>query len=147
MASSRIFGPSSDKVSADGGRSSEELQIHRAPPVWLRLGEVEDKVYDVSADARTRWGRCSARSRVRSREHRWARKDKVDSHWECSAEELRGDGADVHRETGVPVMYGLRWEEMWELVFQIRDALRGSRVRVRFCVDPSVGSDHVTRTK
>ena len=44
-------------------------------------------------------------------------------------------------------MYGLQWEEMWELVSQIRDALRGSRVRVRVCVGPGVGFDHVASSK
>ena len=54
---------------------------------------------------------------------------------------------DVQRETGVPVPYGLRWEEVWELVSQIRDALRYNRVRVRECVDPCVGSDYVAHSK
>ncbi len=44
-------------------------------------------------------------------------------------------------------MYGLRWEEMWEIVSHLRDALSGSRVYVRVCVDPCVGSDHVARFK
>jgi hypothetical protein len=38
--------------------------------------------------------------------------DEVNFLWECNAEELRGDGADVHRKSGVTVMYGLRWEEL-----------------------------------
>ncbi len=44
-------------------------------------------------------------------------------------------------------MYDLRWEDMWELVSQIRDAVRGDRVCVWVCVDPSVGSDHLARSK
>ena len=101
----------------------------------------------MSADVRTRWGVFSARTRDRSREHLWSRKDKVNSLWECSAEEFRGGCADVHRETGVLVPYGLRWEEVWESVSEIRDALRGNRVRVRVCVDPCVGFDYVARCK
>ena len=85
--------------------------------------------------------------RAVSREHRWARKDEVNSFRECNVEELRGDGADVHWETGVRVMYGLQWEEMWELASQIRDALRGSRVRVRVCVDLGVRSYQVACSK
>ncbi len=98
-------------------------------------------MYDVSADVRTRWGAFSVGTRDLDHEHWRARKDKVYSLWEYNAEELRKDGADVHRESGVPFMYGLRWEEMRELVSQIRDAMRDSRVRVRVCVDPGGGSD------
>ena len=101
----------------------------------------------MSADVRTRWGVFSVGTRDPSCEHRWACKDKVNSLSQCNDEELRGDGADVHRETEVPVMYDFRWGEMWELVSRIRNALRGSRVRVRVRVDPGVGSDHVAGFK
>ena len=100
---------------------------------------MKDKAYDVSADVRTRWSVFSVRSSDLSREHRWAHKDKVYAFWECGSEELGGDGADVQWEAGGPVFYGLRWEDMWKIVFQIRDALIGSRVCIRVCVDPSVG--------
>ena len=39
--------------------------------------------------------------------HIWARKDEVNYLRECDAEELRGDVADVHRKSGVSVMYSL----------------------------------------
>jgi hypothetical protein len=104
-------------------------------------------VYDVSADVRTRWGLVSVGTREIRCEHRWPRKDEVNSLWECSVEELRIDGLDVHRESGVSVLNGLRWEEMWELVSQIRDATRGSRVRVRVCADLGVIVNSVASSK
>ncbi len=90
------------------------MKLGRGPyisvPSWLRLGEVEDKAYDVSADVRTRWGLVFVGTREMSCEHRWARKDEVDSLWEYNAEELWRDGSDVHRKSGGPILYGLRWE-------------------------------------
>ncbi len=65
-------------------------------PSWLRLGEVEDKANDVSADVRTRWDVISVGTKEMIREYRWAREDKVNALWECNTEELRRDGADVH---------------------------------------------------
>ena len=108
---------------------------------------MEDKAYHVSADVRTRWGVFSVRSRDLGHEHRWARQDKVDSLWECGAEELRENVADVQREAGISVLYGLRWEEVWEIVSQTQDSLSGGRVCVRVCVDKGVGSDRVARSK
>jgi hypothetical protein len=61
--------------------------------------------------------------------------------------ELRRDGSDVHRESEVPVLYGPRWERMCESVSPIRDAMRGSRMCVRVCVDPSVRADRVASSK
>ncbi len=108
---------------------------------------MEDKAYDMSADVRIRWGAISVGTREKSCGHRWARKDEVNSLWEYNDEKLRRDGLDVHRKSGVPVLYDLWWEEMWELVSQIRDAMRGSRVCVRVCFDPSVRSDRVASFK
>ena len=93
------------------------------------------------------WGVVYVRAKETSYDHRWARKDEVNSHWECSVEELRRDGWDVHRKSAVPVFYGLRWEEMWKLVSQTRNAMRGNRVCVRVYVDPSVRADRVASSK
>jgi hypothetical protein len=116
-------------------------------PSWLRLGEVMDKSYDVSGDARTRWGVISVGAIEMSCEHRWARKDEINSLWECIVEELRRDSLEVHQKSGVPGFYGLRWEEMWELVSQTHDVMRGNRACVRVCVDPSVRVHHVASSK
>ena len=82
-----------------------------------------------------------------SRENRWAREDELNSLRECNVEELWGDGADVHRMSGVSFMYGLRWEEIWELESQIRNATRGSCVCVRLCVDPIIRADCVANSE
>jgi hypothetical protein len=116
-------------------------------PLVVWLGEMENKAYDVSADVRTRWDVVFAGAREMSCEHRWASKNEVNSFWECNVEELRRDGSDVHRKSGVPVLYGLRWEGMWELVSRIRDAMRGSRVCVMICVDPGVRVDRVASSR
>ena len=71
----------------------------------------------------TRWVVFSVGLREVSREHRWAREDEVNSLRECNVEELWGDGADVHRKSGVPILCGLRWEEIWELESQIRHVM------------------------
>jgi hypothetical protein len=76
-----------------------------------------------------------------------ARKDEVISLWEFNAQELRGACADVYRKSGVPVLYDLVWGEMWELVPQMRDAVRGSRVCVRVCVGPGVRVDRVASSE
>jgi hypothetical protein len=60
--------------------------------------------------------------------HMRARKDEVNSLREYNADELRGDGADVHRKSGVPVLYDPRWKEMLEWESQIRYTSRGNRV-------------------
>ena len=81
---------------------------------------------------REREGTCSTRLVVDiiSKHNRWAREEEVDSLWEGLCEEFRRDGADVHRQTGVPILIGLWWEEMWALESQMRNAMRGSRVSV-----------------
>jgi len=114
-------------------------------PSWLRLEEVEDKANDVSADVRIRWCVISVGTREMSYRHRWARKDEVDSLWECDVEELRRDGLDVYRMSGVPDLNGLRWEEMWKSVSQRRDAMRGIRVCVRVCINLGVRVDRAAR--
>ena len=116
-------------------------------PSWLRLREVEDKAYHVSAEVRTRWGGVSVGAREMSCDHRWARKDEVSSLWKCNAEKLRRDGSYVHRNSRVPFVYVLRWEEMWELVSHTRDAMICSRVCVRVCVDPYVRAYRVASSK
>ena len=92
------------------------MKLRRGPyisdPSWLRLGEVEDKAYHVSADVRTRWGVVSVGNGEMSCERRWDRKDEVDSLWGCNGDKLRRDGLDVPRKSGAPVLYGFRWEEM-----------------------------------
>ena len=45
-------------------------------------------------------------------QHRWACKEEVDPLREGSSKELRGDGADVHRKSGISVVYDLQWEEV-----------------------------------
>jgi len=69
----------------------------------------------VSADVWTRWGVFSVEIRGVNCEHRWARKDEVTYLRELNAHELRGDVADVHRKSGVLFLYGLLWEELWDL--------------------------------
>jgi hypothetical protein len=50
------------------------MKLIRGPDIseffWFRLGEVEDKAYDVSPDVRIRWGMFSDGIRDPSREHR-----------------------------------------------------------------------------
>jgi len=100
-------------------------------PLVVWLGEMENKAYDVSADVRTRWDVVFAGAREMSCEHRWASKNEVNSFWECNVEELRRDGSDVHRKSGVPVLYGLMWEEVWELESQTRNAMGDNQPCVR----------------
>ncbi len=76
-------------------------------------------------------------------EHMWTRKNEVNILRECGSEELKRDGGNVHRESGVPVPYGLRWEELWEMESQMRDAMRGSRGRVWVCANSGAGADRV----
>ena len=79
--------------------------------------------------------------------HKWARKDEVNTLREYNSEELRGDGAGFHQKSGVPVMYGLRWEEIWELESHIGNAMRGSLVCVWVCVDLGVRVDRVASSE
>ena len=84
------------------------MKLGRVPYIsdssWVRLGEVEDLAYDVSADVRPRWGVVFVGAREMSCEHRRARKDEVDALCECNNEELLEDGADVHWKSRVSVL-------------------------------------------
>jgi len=44
-------------------------------------------------------------------------------------------------------MYGLRWEEIWELESHIGNAMRGSLVCVWVCVDLGVRVDRVASSE
>ncbi len=77
----------------------------------------------------------------------WAHRDEVDTLREYDDNELRGNGADVHRESGVSVLNSLRWEDMWKLEYQTRYAMIGSRVCVWVCVDSCVRADFVESSK
>jgi hypothetical protein len=66
------------------------MELERGPyisdPLCLRLEEVEDKAYDLSADVRAWLGVISVGMKEMNCEHRWGRKDEVNSPWECNAE-------------------------------------------------------------
>jgi hypothetical protein len=109
----------------------------------LCLGEVQNGAEDVLDNVWIRWGVFT----MGYTSIGWARKEEVDPLWEGSSEELRGDGADVHRKSGVPILHGLRLDEMWELEYQMRNAMRGSRVRVRVYIHPDVRDDRVTSSE
>ena len=50
----------------------------------------------------------------------------------------------MHWQTGVPVLNGLRREEMWVLVSQMRNAMGDNRVRARVYVHLDVAVDRVS---
>jgi hypothetical protein len=81
------------------------------------IREVKNEAYDVEADVRTQWGSCREGIGGPCKGSRRARHYNINTLWECGNEDLRGDSASVHREGGVPILYGLLWEEVWESMF------------------------------